>query len=72
MTNDEDKMGRPYACEEVQLTATQSNEIIEEKLVHLKPVFERALEELLGFKRDLCAGDVGWKKLLQRAKRAVS
>ena len=55
----------------VEMTPTQLNEVIEEKLTHLKPAFENLLGEMVRFKEDLSNGKIHWKDILDRAKSSV-
>lgn len=55
----------------VTLTPAQLNSIIVQKLVHLKPEFERVLRDMKELKADLANGKIHWKDILDRAKLGV-
>jgi hypothetical protein len=57
----------PSVCQEVAMTPVQLNAVIEEKLVHLKPVLECALAELMRTRDAISNGEVSWRKLFDRA-----
>jgi hypothetical protein len=59
------------AYQEVAMTPVQLNVVIEEKLVHLKPVLECALAELIRAKDAISNGEVSWRKLFDRALRTT-
>jgi hypothetical protein len=59
-------------ADEVQLSPQQLNEIIEDKLVHLKPVLEGALVELERTRDLFSREDESWREILARARLAVS
>jgi len=58
-------------CEGIQMTPEQSNEVIEEKLRHLAPVFECALAEMLRVRDALFNGEISWRCLLDRARATL-
>lgn len=53
--------------ESVCMTPVQSNEVIEEKLLHLRPVLEGALSELERVRAALANGEISWRRLFDRA-----
>jgi hypothetical protein len=57
-----------YWARTVELTPTQLNDVILEKLTHLKPAFDSLLCEMERFKEDLSNGKIHWKTILDRAK----
>jgi len=61
----------PSVCSEVTMTPVQLNAVIEEKLIHLKPVLECALAELTRARDAISNGEVSWRKLFDRALRAT-
>lgn len=58
-------------CENIQMTPAQSNDVIEEKLLHLKPMLECALGEMTRVRDALANGEISWRRLLDRALGAV-
>lgn len=56
--------------ESVQMTPVQSNEVIEEKLLHLQPVLECVLTELARVRDALANGEISWRHLYDRALSA--
>jgi hypothetical protein len=53
---------------EIVMTPTQLNEVIVQKLAHLKPEFERVLRDMKELKDDLSNGKIHWKTILDRAR----
>lgn len=69
MTNETAEHG--VFCENVRMTPAQSNEVIEDKLLHLRPVMECALSEITRVRDILANGEISWRRLLDRALGAV-
>ena len=59
-------------CSEVRLTPEQCNEIIEDKLTHLLPALRGALLSMKQVNHRLANGEISWRRLLEKAKIAVS
>lgn len=70
MPNDETDRNDGF-CAEVQMTPTQCNTVIEEKLDHLEPVFQCVLSSLEHVSDVLANGGVNWRRAFQRAKQRV-
>lgn len=59
-------------CAEIDLTPEQCNEVLEDKLRHLKPVLECALMTFRRVEETLANGGINWRKLFQRARDRTS
>ena len=57
-------------CAEVAMTPVRSNAVIEERMVHLQPVLERALCTLQAVEDMLANGGIKWRAAFENAKRA--
>lgn len=55
-------------CEDVVLTPSLSNEVIEEKLIHLKPVLEGILSDLKELHEAWRVRDCTWKDMWDTAR----
>lgn len=58
-------------CAEVQLTPTQCNAVLEERLEHLRPAMECALGVMNHVCESLANGGFNWRRALARAKKKV-
>lgn len=56
----------------IRLSPQQLNEIIEDKLVHLQPVMENALNEIERTRDAFSREDESWREILARARLAVA
>lgn len=59
------------SCTEVEMTPTQCNAVIEDKLTHLLPVAQNTLAIFLRVEDALKNGEIDWRKAFKRAKRRV-
>lgn len=64
--------GHSAFCAGVQMTPTQCNAVIEEKLLHLEPVLQCALDSLEHVNAVLANGGVNWRRAFHRAKQRVN
>lgn len=58
-------------CAEVEMTLTQCNEVIEDKLTNLLPVMNCTLSSMQRAEDVLANGKIDWRKALERAKKRV-
>ena len=58
-------------CAEVEMTPTQCNEVIEDKLTNLLPVMNCTLSSMRRVEDLLANGRIDWRKALERAKKKV-
>lgn len=56
-------------CNEVDMTPSQCNEIVEDKLAHLEPVFKCALVVFQRVEHVLANGGFNWRVALSRARK---
>lgn len=65
--------GQPCAfCNEVDMTPSQCNEVVEDKLSHLEPVLKCALVSFQRIEHVLANGGFNWRVALENAKKRVS
>jgi hypothetical protein len=57
---------------EVEMTPTQCNEVIEDKLSHLLPVMKTTLAIFQRVNDAMENGRINWRKALEKAKKKVS
>lgn len=64
------KQARAF-CEEVEMTPSQCNEVVEDKLDHLRPVLQCALDVFQRVEHALANGACNWRVSLANAKKRV-